>query len=416
MDAGSRLLQNAVPFFLIVILLELYFDRRRGTLRYRRAAMWSDLAAGSVSQVFDLLLKAACLPVYVWLYERARLFDPTPTPWLHWALALVGVDFLYYFWHRAGHEVRALWAIHSVHHQSEDMNLAVALRQPAFQAPSVVLFFLPLALLGVTPGVLMFAYTANLIYQFFIHTEAVRSLGPLEWVLNTPSHHRVHHGRNPQYLDKNYGGILIVWDRLFGTFTPEREAPSYGITTPLASFNPLWANLIEFVPLLGQTRELHGGRGMIRLWLGHPALTLPSSPKAAAAPALGKYEAPSHQLAPYVYWQAVLLFVGQNSAFLFVAHAAPRSPLAITWAALAVLWSAVALLGFLEQKRWVRRGELARVPFVVIGAGLCAFLLHGALAGGLTLLLATLVVGAPLLLMPLSILPPLAAGASHERG
>src|SRR6185312_61973 len=134
MDTGSRLLQNVVPVFLLFIVVELVFDKLRGTGRYRLAALWSDLATGTVSQVFDVLLKAACLPLYVLAYEHARLLDLAQHPLLHWACGLLGVDLLYYFWHRASHETRVLWAIHAVHHQSEDMNLGVALRQPAFQA------------------------------------------------------------------------------------------------------------------------------------------------------------------------------------------------------------------------------------------------------------------------------------------
>jgi alkylglycerol monooxygenase len=395
MDAGSRLLQNVVPFFLLFILAEMYVDRRRHTGRYRPGATWADLATGTVSQVSDLLLKAACLPVYVVLYDHARLFDLSSRPWLHWSVALLGVDLLYYAWHRAGHEVRLLWAVHSVHHQSEDMNLAVALRQPAFQAPSVVLFFLPLALLGVSPTLVMLAYTANLIYQFFIHTEAVRSLGALEWLLNTPSHHRVHHGMNAAYLDKNYGGVLIVWDRLFGTFEAEREAPRYGVTTALASYNPLWANVVEFVMLARQSREVSGPRALWRLWFGHPAATLPSAPKTALVQT--KYDLPNARPNAYLYWQATVLFLGLNSAFLFVAHSSPRSALAIAWAGVAVLWSALDLLGGLERRAWLRSSELARVAFIVVGAGVCAYALSGPLAAAIALLLAAVLLAVPAL-------------------
>jgi len=401
MDAGSRLVQDAVPVFLLFILAELYFDRRHATGRYRRASMWSDLATGSVSQVCDLALKAACLPVYAWLYEHARVFDLSESPWLHWSLGLLGVDLLYYFWHRAGHEVRVMWAIHSVHHQSEDMNLAVALRQPALQAPTVVLFFLPLALLGVSPAVVTIAYGCNLIYQFFVHTEAVRSLGPLEWVLNTPSHHRVHHGRNPQYLDKNYGGVLIVWDRLFGTFAPERERVSYGITSPLASFNPIWANVMEFAVLARQTRAL-GTRQVLaalRLWLSHPGRTLPSAVHKPSTPA-GKYDVPTPRGVGYVTWQAAWLFLVLSAAFGQLAHAEPVPWVPLLWSGAAVLWSAPALLGLVEQKPWARASEWARLAFLVTGAGACALLLYGPLAGAIALLMSALGLGLPLCWWP----------------
>lgn len=386
MDAGSRLLQNAVPIFLLFILIEMYVDRRRRTGRYRLAATWSDMATGTVSQVCDLLLKAAFLPLYVFVYEHARQLELEHTPLWHWTIALLGVDFLYYFWHRAGHEVRLLWAVHSVHHQSEDMNLAVALRQPAFQAPSVVLFFMPLALCGVTPTVLMLSYSFNLIYQFFVHTEAVRTLGWFEWLFNSPSHHRVHHGSNPQYLDKNYGGILIVWDRLFGTFAAERERVHYGITTPLASFNPVWANLAEFQPLLEDTRRAVGLRAVLRVWLGHPATAASPTPKGLAD---RKHEAPVRPLSGYVYWQAVVVFLVLGSGFLFVAHAQPYSLVATVWSGAAVLWSAMALLGWVEDKQWARRTEPARLAFVIGAVCYGTWVLSGPTAAGIAALATT---------------------------
>jgi hypothetical protein len=291
------------------------------------------------------------------------------------------------------------------------MNLAVALRQPAFQAPSVVLFFLPLAVLGVSPTLVMVAYTINLIYQFFVHTEAVRSLGPLEWLLNTPSHHRVHHGMNPEYLDKNYGGVLIVWDRLFGTFEREQAAPRYGVTTQLTSFNPLWANLTELAALVRHSRHARGAGQLARLWLGHPASTLPGSPTVAAALSTGKYDVTQRGETPYIYWQAALLFLGLNTAFLWVAHATPHSALATAWAAFAVLWSAVTLLGSLERRHWSRGWELARIPFVALGAGVSGLLMSGVAAGIALLLAAALILTLPLLALPGS---PLRALPTHD--
>jgi alkylglycerol monooxygenase len=398
MDSGSRLLQNVVPVFLVFIIAELVIDSRRGTGRYRLGATWSDLATGTVSQVCDVLLKAACLPLYVLVYEHARLFDLVDHPVLHWLCALLGVDLLYYFWHRASHELRVLWAIHAVHHQSEDMNLAVALRQPAFQAPSVVLFFMPLACVGVSPMVVMLSYTINLIYQFFTHTQAVRSLGPLEWLLNTPSHHRVHHGSNPEYLDKNYGGMLIVWDRLFGTFEPERAPVRYGVTVPLASYNPVWANLHELAVLLRESRG-RDVRSLARLWLGHPAWATVGTGKGSAAAIPAKYDVARRPLGPYVYCQAVLLFIVINSAFLVVVHAEPRSWLAIACAGSALLWSAAALLGAVEERPWARSFELARLVYLLLTAAVCAWLLHGWASAVLALGLAALALLTPFWLL-----------------
>ncbi len=157
---------------------------------------------------------------------------------LAWAVAILGWDFIYYWNHRFSHESRWLWAVHVAHHSSERYNLSTALRQPVAESITIAVPYSLLALLGVRPGLIEQARGLNLIYQFWIHTEAIRSIGWLERVLNTPSHHRVHHGSNRRYLDRNHGSILIVWDRLFGTFEPETEKVVYGLTRNIDSYNP----------------------------------------------------------------------------------------------------------------------------------------------------------------------------------
>ena len=160
-----------------------------------------------------------------------------------WIVLILLDDFLYYWFHRVSHESRYFWNYHVVHHSSNQYNLSVAVRQSWFGGTSHWVFYLPVALLGFPLWAFVMVHGFNLIYQFWIHTELIKRMGPLEWILNTPSHHRVHHGVNEQYQDKNYGGIFIVWDRLFGTFEAEEEKVTYGITNRLESYNPLWINL-----------------------------------------------------------------------------------------------------------------------------------------------------------------------------
>lgn len=167
-----------------------------------------------------------------------------------WAAAILGWDFIYYWNHRFSHESRWLWAVHVAHHSSERYNLSTALRQPVADSITIAVPYGLLALLGVRPGLIEQARGVNLIYQFWIHTEAIRSIGPLERVLNTPSHHRVHHGSNRRYLDRNHGSILIVWDRLFGTFEPETEPVVYGLTTNIDTFNPVRIATHEIADIL----------------------------------------------------------------------------------------------------------------------------------------------------------------------
>ncbi len=198
-----------------------------------------------------------------------------------WVLCFIGVDFFYYWFHRASHRVAAIWATHVVHHQSEDYNLAVALRQSALQPAFSWAFYLPLAFIGFPPPMFALLLSINVLYQFWIHTKLIGKLGPLEWILNTPSHHRVHHGSDPKYLDKNHAGTLIIWDRMFGTFQEEEEPPTYGITKPLRSWNPIWANVHFWVDLYKLAQETPSFKDRLLIWVRPPGWR-PSS--LAAAP------------------------------------------------------------------------------------------------------------------------------------
>jgi sterol desaturase/sphingolipid hydroxylase (fatty acid hydroxylase superfamily) len=261
----------AIPLFLLAIALEAVLLRRAARWPgYRRADTLSNLGCGTLQQAVGVLIGAASAALHVAVFDAAHLFTlESSSPWT-WVIAFFGVDFLYYWFHRASHEVNVLWAAHVVHHQSEDYNLGVALRQSLVQPGFSTFFYLPLTLLGV-PVVVTFTMVAlNALYQFWVHTELVRDLGVLEHVLNTPSHHRVHHGKNPQYIDKNHAGIFIIWDRLFGTFEPEVEAPVYGITKPLESFNPVVAQFREFTDIAADVRAARSLRQAIHAIVRDP--------------------------------------------------------------------------------------------------------------------------------------------------
>jgi sterol desaturase/sphingolipid hydroxylase (fatty acid hydroxylase superfamily) len=232
----------AIPAFFVLIGLEALGARALGRPPIRFNDALTDLSCGILNQLLVALLKGVLLVPYVAIYEGWRLFDLGSGPAVH-VFTFLAVDLLYYCWHRWTHETGLGWASHVVHHQSEDYHLSVALRQSLTSPLTSWPFDLPLALLGVPLPVLLVHKAFNLLYQFWIHTELVPRLGLVEGVLNTPSHHRVHHAINTPYLDKNYAGVLIVWDRLFGTFTPEGEPCRYGTLKPLNSFDPLWANV-----------------------------------------------------------------------------------------------------------------------------------------------------------------------------
>ncbi|WP_421859524.1 sterol desaturase family protein [Marinobacter salarius] len=251
LDERQLIFVVATPVFIAVTLWE-YLRIRHDPTRMDVPEALRNFALGAGYQLTELLFAGLiAFPVYAFLYHH-RLLDLE----LNWAtglLTFVGVDFCFYWMHRSSHRIRWFWAAHVVHHSSERMNFSTAMRQNATNIfNGMWLFYVPLALIGFNPVWIGVAYALSLVYQFFIHTTLVGKLpGWVETVFNTPSHHRVHHGRNPGYIDRNYGGTLIVWDRLFGTFVAEDEQapPDYGITRPVHSRNLLVLWTHEYVDL-----------------------------------------------------------------------------------------------------------------------------------------------------------------------
>lgn len=243
----------AVPGFILLLIVEMIVSRRQDRSRYEARDTLTSLLLGTGSQVAGALVGAAVIAIAVWVHQY-RLFDigiAFETWWWAWILCFVLDDLAYYAFHRSAHRVRWFWASHVIHHSSQHYNLSTALRQTWTGFFSLAfLFRLPLFLIGFPPAMVFFCAGLNLIYQFWIHTEAIRRMPRwFEAVMNTPSHHRVHHGVNPRYLDANYAGVFIVWDKMFGSFVAERddEPVRYGIVKQLGSFNILWAAVHEWV-------------------------------------------------------------------------------------------------------------------------------------------------------------------------
>jgi len=243
----------AVPAFILLLIVEMIVSLRRDKRRYEARDTLTSLMLGTVSQVAGALVGAAVVGAALWAYQF-RLFDigmELQTWWWAWILCFVLDDLAYYVFHRSAHRVRWFWASHVIHHSSQHYNLSTALRQTwtGFFSLSF-LFRMPLFLIGFPPAMVFFCAGLNLIYQFWIHTEAIGRMPKwFEAAMNTPSHHRVHHGVNPRYLDANYAGVFIIWDKLLGSFVPERddEPVRYGIVKQLGSFNILWAAFHEWV-------------------------------------------------------------------------------------------------------------------------------------------------------------------------
>jgi sterol desaturase/sphingolipid hydroxylase (fatty acid hydroxylase superfamily) len=357
----------AIPFFLAMIGIELVLTQRRPELRYRFADSINNLSCGIGQQVLEPFMRTASLAVYVFLYEHARVGTvplstqsaslPVVIAW--WAALVVGVDLFYYVFHRASHRVNLFWASHVVHHQSEEYNLAVALRQSWVEILLAWVFYLPLAVLGFSPLAFVAVSTLNTLYQFWIHTRVVgRCPAAIEWLFNTPSHHRVHHGVNPKYIDKNYGGMFIVWDRLFGTFQAEEEEPVYGTVKPLASWNPLWANSHYWVEMVQMAAATRSFVDKLRVpWMppewrpldtsnGVGYVTIPEASRATQV----KYDAAAPlALSAYVAVQFAVAVLAVAGTLLF-AESAPVAALASTTAL--VLVELVAWGALFEGKAW----------------------------------------------------------------
>ncbi len=214
-------------------------------------------------------MRVLAIGVYEVVYSNAALFTMERN-WLYWLGLFLLTDLTYYWAHRMSHEINLFWGGHVVHHQSEEYNLSVALRQSSFQVVWTFAFSLPIAVLGFTTTDFLLISAFNTLYQFWIHTETIKKMGWFEYVFNTPSHHRVHHGRNPQYIDKNHAGSLIIWDKMFGTFQPEVEPPTYGITKPVNSWNAVWVNFSHYATMAHEMRMIPSWADKIRYLFNKP--------------------------------------------------------------------------------------------------------------------------------------------------
>jgi sterol desaturase/sphingolipid hydroxylase (fatty acid hydroxylase superfamily) len=243
----------AVPAFALLMLIELGLSLAAGFDAYERRDTFASLAMGLGNRIIYAGAGGAILACQLHLYEH-RLLDLGGSWWV-WPLCFVAEDFTYFWFHRCSHEVRFLWAAHVNHHSSQRFNLSTALRQSWTTPFTTALFYWPLSLLGFHPLMVLTCTAVSLLYQFWIHTELIDRLGWFESVFNTPSHHRVHHGANVEYLDRNHGGILIAWDRLFGTFEPEREMVRYGLTKNIDTFDPLRIAFHEWAALARDVRR-----------------------------------------------------------------------------------------------------------------------------------------------------------------
>ncbi|MDB5754551.1 MAG: fatty acid hydroxylase [Massilia sp.] len=268
----EKIIVFALPVFLVLITAEFAYGWFKQRNTYRLSDTLSSLSQGLLSQLVALVTQLFQIGLYAFVFEAVAIFPHAQiwNRWYGWAIAVVFFDFCDYWLHRMGHECAVMWAAHVVHHQSQHFNFSTALRQESAVAFIGWVFYLPMALLGVPPDQFAIAGLIVLLYQFWIHTEHVGKLGWFDRVFSSPSNHRVHHAVNDQYLDKNYGGMLVIWDRMFGTFAEEKEACVYGTRSPLRSWNPIWAVVAEYWALVRAARGTPAWSDKLRIFFKHP--------------------------------------------------------------------------------------------------------------------------------------------------
>lgn len=359
-----------IPVFLIMVLAEMaYLKKIKKSEFYRLNDAITNLNVGIGFMLTRLFTNGLLMGAYLFFYEDLAIFKMPNNVWT-WIAAFFLFDFFFYWAHRWGHEVNLFWAAHSVHHQSEDFNLTVALRQSWLHSLLAFVIFLPIPFIGMPAEVFFPTMAISSLYQFFIHTETVIKLPRwVEYIFNTPAHHRVHHAVNPEYIDRNHGATLIIWDRLFGTFAEEQKHPTYGTTKPINTWNPLWANLVYFADMweagkamkpMDKFRLIFKKPGWRPDYLGGQMLI----PEVNEQTHL-KYDVktPNRGLSIYVLFQFTLIIPGLiGYLFYFSILTDFQKLLGVS----ALLLTTIICGAILEQKSWVKYAEYARIILALV--------------------------------------------------
>ena len=361
----------SIPIFAILIIIEVVIQWVNKRKLYRLNDAITNINCGITQQVSGIFLKIFGIGVYAFIFEKFAIWQ-IETNWYTLVILFIATDFAYYWAHRMSHEINLFWSGHVVHHQSEDYNLSVALRQSSFQVIWTSFFYFPLAVIGF--NTLDFALMAALttLYQFWIHTELIGKLGFIEYIFVTPSHHRVHHGRDPKYIDKNHGGAFIWWDMMFGTYQKEEERPTYGVTTPVNSWNPVWANFINFEVMWKEMKQIPSVIDKVRYLFYKPGWLPKDMGGYRPAPTINKNTYAKYVTKTSTKLNAYVLFqfgatLGLTTWFLFNQASLDIVPKA--GVAILIFATAVTSGGLFEMKSWTRWVEKLRlISVLAVGA------------------------------------------------
>ncbi|WP_394781035.1 sterol desaturase family protein [Undibacterium sp.] len=361
------------PLFSILMCVEFAYGWFKQRNTYRLNDALSSLSQGLISQLVALVTQLFQIGLYALVFDYVALAPHAPLweTWYGWIIAIVMFDFCDYWLHRFGHECAVMWAAHMVHHQSQDFNFSTALRQESTVAFIGWVFYLPMAVAGVPPEQFAIAGLIVLLYQFWIHTEHIGKLGWFDRVFSSPSNHRVHHAVNDQYLDKNYGGMLVIWDRMFGTFAEEKEACVYGTRTALKSWDPVWAICAEYIALWKVARQTERWPDKLRVWFKAPGwrpadflAKFPDSQNFDLEEARRIYNPPLARNAAYVAVAQFVLAVVASAAYLWFADDFSYG--------LSLLLTGIVIAGFWGLGAYMQ-GRISFLQMVMIdflGAGL----------------------------------------------
>ncbi len=353
----------SIPIYFLLIAVELLIHQFSRKKIYRIDDAITNISCGITQQLSGTFLILFGIGIYQFIYENFAILNIESNIFTL-VLLFILVDFFYYWAHRMSHEINLFWGSHVVHHQSEDYNFSVALRQSSFQVIWTSLFYFPLALIGF--NTIDFALMAALttVYQFWIHTETIGRLGPLEYIFNTPSHHRVHHGRDPKYIDKNHAGVFITWDMLFGTYQKEEERPTYGITRPIKSWNPVWANFDHYSFMIKDLKKISGITNKIKYIFKRPGwypreMGGYQPVKPVDLTSFQKYDSTTKPTINFYVLFQYLLVLGGTAFFLFNRANFTLSESAFITALIVI--TVVNCGALFENTKWVHFAEIMRI-------------------------------------------------------
>ena len=368
---SSIFITYAVPVFFLMIGIEFIFGVIKGTNNYRLNDSIAAISLGLISRLPPLLNLGIQGVVWTYVATNLNMSLMPKDSWVTWVIAFLFYDLCYYWMHRMSHEVKVLWASHVVHHQGEEFNLSTALRQTSSGWLWKWIFYIPIFMVGI-PGEVFFTVAAiNLLYQFWVHTEHIKTLGALELIFITPSNHRIHHAQNPEYIDANYGGVFIIWDRIFGTYIPERDdlKPIYGTVKPLRSWNPIWSNLEIYHQMIRDTIHTKTLKNKIKVWFSstrwRPEDVYEKFPHVTNdLEDFEKYDPDANRTTKF--FTSVQFIINSSISTIIIFTIADQSYLQSCMLAIMLVASTTLVTSIIENKKWGYQSELARSIFTIL--------------------------------------------------